>query len=80
MFKFKNDLLSDNFDYYFNSIKNIHNYYTRSLETNFFLPRFNNEGGHKFLAYQGKRPWTKLPLCLKNLSNLRKFQEELKSY
>ena len=70
MFKFKNDLLPANFDYYFNSIKNIHNYHTRSSETNFFLPRFNNKSGHKLLAYQGSRLWTKLPLYLKKYSQL----------
>ena len=80
MFKFENDLLQAYFDFYCNSTKNIHNYHTRSSETNFFLPRFNNKSGHNLLAYQGSRLWTKLPLYLKNLSNLGKFQEELKSY
>ena len=62
------------------SIKIIHNYHTRSSEANFFLPIFNNKSGHKLLAYKGIRLWTKLPFYLKNLSNLGKFQEELKSY
>ena len=80
MFKFKNNLLPANFNCYFKSIKNIHNYHTRSSEINFFLPRFNNSSGHKLLAYQGSRLWTMLPIYLKNLTNIGKFQDELKNY
>ncbi len=80
MFKFNNKLLPANFNDYFKSIKNIHNYHTRSSETNFFLPRFNNKSGHKLLAYQSSRLWTRLPLCLKNLSNFGKFQDKLEKY
>ena len=80
MFKFKNNLLPANFNCYFKSIKNIHNYHTRSSEVNIFLPRFNNSSGHKLLAYQGSRLCTMSPIYLKNLSNFGKFQDELKNY
>ena len=80
MFKFNNNLLPDNFKNYYKSVKNVHNYHTRSSETNFFLPRFNSKIGHKSLSFQGSKLWTKLPLCLKNISHFGKFQHELKSY
>ena len=35
MFKFNNDLLPDNLNNYSKSVKNVHNYHTRSLEANF---------------------------------------------
>ena len=53
MFKFNNNLLPDNFQNYYKSVKNVHNYHTRSSETIFFLPRFNSKIGHKLLSYQG---------------------------
>ena len=36
--------------------------------------------GHKSLSYQGSKLWIKLPLCLKNISHLGKFQDKLESY
>ena len=80
MFKFNNNLLPDNFKNYYKSVKNVHNYHTRSSETNFFLPRFNSKIGHKSLSFQGSKLWTKLPLSLKSISHFGKFQHELKSY
>ena len=77
---FNNNLLPDNLKNYYKSVKNVHNYHTRSLETNFFLPRFNSTIGHKPLSYQGSKLWIKLPLYLKNISHFGKFQDELKSY
>ena len=73
-------MLPANFDNYYKSLKNVHNYRTRSLETNFILPRFNSKIGHKSLSYQGSYLWTKLPFRLIKLSHFRKFQDELKSY
>ena len=55
MFKFKNNLLPASFKDYCKNVKCIHNYHTRSSETNYFLPRFNNKSGQKFLAYQGSK-------------------------
>ena len=79
MFKFNNNLLPANFNDYFKSIKNIHEYYTRSSETNFFLPRFSNKSGHKSLACQGSKLWTELTLRLKNISQFGRFQDEFKN-
>ena len=36
MFKFNNSLLPANFNNYFKSVKNVHNYYTRSSENILF--------------------------------------------
>ena len=80
MFKFNNILLPDNFKNYYKIVKNVHNYYTRSSETNFLQPRFNSKIGHKPLFYQGSKLWIELPLCLKSISHFGKFKYELKSY
>ena len=80
MFKFNNSLLPASCNGYFKSVKIIHKYNTRSLETNYFLPRFNNKSGHKLLAYQGSKLQTELPLCLENQSHFGNFQDKLKSY
>ena len=55
-------------------------FFKDSSETTFFLPRFNRKVGHKSLSFQGSKFWTKLPLCLKNISHFGKFQDKLKSY
>ena len=80
MFKLKNNFLPANFTNYYKSVKNVNNYHTRSSETILFLPRFNIKIGHKSLSYLGSKLWVKLPLCLKNISHFRKFNDELKSY
>ena len=77
IFKFNNNFLPPRFNDYFISVKNIHNYHTKSSETNYFLPRLNNNRGHKLLAYKGSKLWTEPPLCLKNQSRFGKFQDEL---
>ena len=61
MFKFNNNLLPDNLKNYYKSVKNVNNYQTRSLETSFFLPKFNSTICHKSLSYQGSKLWIKLP-------------------
>ena len=63
MFKFNNDLLPDNLNNYYKSVKSVHNCHTRSSETNFFLPKFNSKISH-MLSYQGSKLCTKLQLCL----------------
>ena len=68
-------MLPANFNDYFKNVKIIHSY----LKT-IFLPKFSNKSGHKSLAYQGSKLWTEIPLCLKNLSEFGKIQDELKSY
>ena len=79
MFEFNNKLLRVSFNNYFKSVRNVHSYHTRPSETSYFLPRFNNKNGHKYLAYQGIKLWTELPLSLENLSNVGKFQDELEN-
>ena len=80
VFKFKNKLISANFNNYYKNIKNVHNYHARGLETNIFLPRFNSKISHTSLFYQGSKLLTKLPLCLKDKSLFGKFQDKLKIY
>ena len=63
MFKFNNNLLPASFNDYFQSVKSIHRYHTRSLKTVYFLPRLNKKSGPKYSAYKGSLLWTELTLC-----------------
>ena len=74
------NLLPSNFDNYYKNVKHVNNYHTRSKKVFFFLPRFNSKIDHKLLSYQVSKLWTKLPLCLKDISHFGKYQDELKSY
>ena len=67
MFKFNNSLLPANFKKYYKSVKNVHNYHTRSSENNFLLPRFNSKMGHKSQSYHGSKLWTKSPHYVQNI-------------
>ena len=78
MFKFNNNFFQANMDNYCKNVKNVHNYQTRSSETNFFLPRFNSKIGLELLSYQGSKLWTKLPLCLKIYVILKSSRMNLK--
>ena len=79
MLKFNDNLLPANFNNYYKSVKNAHNYHTRSSETIVFLPRLNSKIGHESLSYQGIKLWIKLPLFLMSISYFGKFQDKLKS-
>ena len=78
VFKFKNKLISANFNNYYKNIKNVHNYHARGLETNIFLPRFNSKIGHKSLSYQGSKLSTRLLFCVKDISHFGKYRMNLK--
>ena len=73
-------MLWTSFDNFFKRGKNIHDYLTRSAETNNFLPRFNNKSVYKFLAYVGNELYKVLPFFNENPINCSIFQDEPKNY
>ena len=78
MHKYKNIFLLVNFNDCFKTIDKVYNHLTKSSKTNFFLPRFHSDYGHKSLAYQGSRLCNKIPNDLKDHSHHGKFHVKLK--
>ena len=80
VFKFKENLLPVNFSLYFNKIKSVHSYGTRSSQTNYFLPRVATQGAKKSLRYKCPFLWKKLPQSLTSIKSLTNFSKKLRQY
>ena len=79
MYKFKNQLLPTNFNVFFTSIKETHNYNTRlSSRMTYALPKTRTNYGIFNITYQGAKIWNAISDNIKLLS-LKQFEKKLKS-
>ena len=79
MYKFKNQLLPTNFNVFFTSIKETHNYNTRlSSRMTYALPKTRTNYGIFNIRYQGAKIWNAISDNIKLLS-LKQFKKKLKS-
>ena len=75
MHKFHNNSLPSNFDAFFNSVLNIHNYNTRSAANqSYYLPRARTNYGIFNIPFQGPKVWNSLGKDIKStpFSKLKK--------
>ena len=69
MYKFKNQLLPSNFDVFFTSVKETHNYNTRlSSRMTYALPITRTNYGIFNIRYQGAKIWNAVSENIKLLS------------
>ena len=79
VYKFKNQLLPTNFNVFFTSIKETHNYNTRlSSRLTYALPKTRTNYGIFNIRYQGAKIWNAISDNIKLLS-LKQFKKKLKS-
>ena len=79
MYKFKNQLLPSNFDVFFTSVKETHNYNTRlSSRMTYALPITRTNYGIFNIRYQGAKIWNAISDNIKLLS-LKQFKKKFKS-
>ena len=79
MYKFKNQLLPTNFNVFFTSIKETHNYNTRlSSRMTYAQPKTRTNYGIFNIRYQGAKIWNAISDNIKLLS-LKQFKKKLKS-
>ena len=79
MYKFKNRLLPSNFDVFFTSVKESHNYNTRlSSRMTHALPITRTSYGISNIRYQGAKIWNAISENIKLLS-LEQFKKKFKS-
>ena len=79
MHKFKNQLLATNFNVFFTSIKETHNYNTRlSSRMTYALHKTRINYGIFNIRYQGAKIWNAIRDNIKLLS-LKQFKKKLKS-
>ena len=79
MYKFKNQLLPDNFKVFFTSVKETHNYNTRlSSRMTYALPKTRTNYGILNIRYQGAKIWNAISDNIKLLS-LKQFKKKFKS-
>ena len=81
MYKFDNDLLPDNFNEYFQYVRNVHTYSTR-MSTNkcMYIKISNTKFSKKMLKVKGTEIWNSIPLELKELNSVKLFSQKLKSF
>ena len=78
-YKFKNQLFPTNFNVFFTSIKETHNYNTRlSSRMTYALPKTRTNYGIFSIRYQGTKIWNAISDNIKLLS-LKQFKKKLKS-
>ena len=78
MYKFKNQLLPTNFNVFFASVKETHNYNTRlSSRMTYALPKTRTNYGIFNIRYQGAKIWNAISDHIKLLS-LKQFKKKLK--
>ena len=79
IYKFKNQLLPSNFDVFFTSVKETHNYNTRlSSRMTYALPITRTNYGIFNIRYQGAKIWNAISDNIKLLS-LKQFKKKFKS-
>ena len=79
MHKFHNNSLPSNFDTFFNSVLNIHNYNTRSAANqSYYLPRARTNYGIFNIRFQGPKVWNSLGKDIKS-TPFSKLKKKLKN-
>ena len=68
MYSFYHQILPENFNYFFSSVSNYHNYHTKSVtKNNFFIPRMNTRYGQTACSHTGAKLWNNISPNLKLL-------------
>ena len=81
MYKFKNDILPENFQNYFKYVSTIHNHNTRTTANLSMYPiRPNTKFSKNTLKYKGVEVWNSIPVNLKRLPSVKSFSRQMKTY
>ena len=79
MYKFTNNLLPSTFSSYFTSVRNIHQYHTRS-HNNLYVPFTRTSFSMNTLRFCGPRLWNGLDPQIKSQSSVGRFKSQYKTY
>ena len=81
MFRYKNNLLPHNFNDYFQSTGEGHQYSLRSIsQQNFRTARFNTKYGKRRIQHNGPKLWNDIPTTIKETKTLKSFSGLYKAY
>ena len=81
MYKFKNDLLPENFQDFFKYVSTIHTHDTRTASNMCLYPiRAKTNFLKNTLKYKGVEVWNSIPIAIKKLTSVKSFSNQLKSY